>query len=567
MEFRMLGDLQVLDDGDEVVIAGDRQRTLLALLLLRANEPVDTDTLIEALWPREPPANPENALQALVSRLRRALGGDRVEYRPGAYVLHVAPGERDLDRFAAAREAGDALSALTVWRGPPLPELADVVATRAELAALEELHLESVEEAMDAHLAAGRHHRIVAELEQLVAEHPLRERLRAQLMLALYRSGRQAEALATYRDARRDLVEELGLEPGDDLRALELAILRHDPGLRPRSARRRRSGLAAIAVATVAVAAAVAWLPDEGSGSVRVRSREVAVLDPRTGRVVAAVRLGFEPVVEVADGGSVWVGGSNGEIARVDVGRARLVERYAAGPSAIQGLAAGKAGIFFAATRPGATTIYRLDRRLRRGVPRFRLRDRIPIDRSSGPEPLSLDGDVLWASNVLSRISRIDLVTGAVRQVVPDDGSGWLEAAAGRVWSLSAQTDSLTVLDGRSGRTMAVVTLANDPQTNRPLLFPIQLDRADGSIWIAEWMARSVGRVDESTNEVVAQVPLGHPVNAVAAGPGGDAWAASSDGVLQEIDGKTNRIMRTVYVGGRPGAIVGVAPLDAVAVR
>jgi DNA-binding SARP family transcriptional activator len=245
VRFRILGQLEVEGPAGEIRLGGAKQRTLLALLLLHANEVVPTGTLIELLWTEAPPADAAKALQVQVSRLRRALDADVLRTLPGGYLLEVDPGEFDLRRFeelaAAGRELlakGDAAAArgtladaLELWRGTPLAEFAMNPLARREAGRLEELRLATLEDRIDADLALGAHRQLVGELEALVARHPLRERLRAQLMLALYRAGRQADALAAYRDARRALVDELGIEPGRELQELEQSILRQDTAL------------------------------------------------------------------------------------------------------------------------------------------------------------------------------------------------------------------------------------------------------------------------------------------------------------------------------------------------
>ena len=228
-------------DGEPLPLGGPRQRALLALLLLRANRVVSSDTLLDELWPGEPPLAGRAALRVRVSQLRKALGGDVVLTQPPGYLLAAAPERIDLHRFeqlvAEARAAPPARAAellraaLALWRGDPLAELAYESFVQPELARLEELRLAALELRVDADLALGRHAELAPELESAVAANPLRERLRAQLMLALYRSGRQADALEAYQQARRALVDGLGIEPGRALHDLETAILRQDPAL------------------------------------------------------------------------------------------------------------------------------------------------------------------------------------------------------------------------------------------------------------------------------------------------------------------------------------------------
>jgi DNA-binding SARP family transcriptional activator len=247
MDFRILGPLVVSDDErSSVELGGARARALLAILLLRRNTVVSPDILIEELYGGQAPPTAAKSLQVHVSRLRSALRPEnRLHTRPGGYVLELAPDELDADRAARllakgrqARGTGDLDAAATVldsalglWRGPPLADVAYDGFAQDEIARLEELRLECLEERLETDLERGRHTEVVGELERVVAEHPFRDRLRGQLMLALYRCGRQADALAVYQDGRRALLDELGLEPGRALQELERAILNQDPQL------------------------------------------------------------------------------------------------------------------------------------------------------------------------------------------------------------------------------------------------------------------------------------------------------------------------------------------------
>ena len=242
VEFRVLGPLEVMVEGRALELKRRKQRSVLALLLLNAGEVVSTDRLVEEVWAGKPPKAAVGSLQNLISDLRKALGRDLVRTRQPGYVLDVDRERVDLHRFerlvAQAAEGGDAErrstllnEALAMWRGSPLADLAYEPFADIEIARLEELRTVAREELIQAELELGHHSQLVGEVEMLVAEHPLRERLRGQMMLALYRSGRQAEALEAYRQARETLVEELGIEPSPDLQRLEQSILRHDSEL------------------------------------------------------------------------------------------------------------------------------------------------------------------------------------------------------------------------------------------------------------------------------------------------------------------------------------------------
>jgi DNA-binding SARP family transcriptional activator len=247
MEFRILGPLDVRDGDQALELASGRQRALLALLIVNANETVSTDRIVEELWGESSPQTASKVVQNHVSQLRRGLGDGLLVTEGSGYRLSVEPGDLDVDRFEellatgrSALERGDAATAaellrdaLALWRGSPLADVAFEPFAQPEIARLDERRIVAVEERIEAELALGRHDDLVGELEALIAKNPLRERLRAQLMLALYRSGRQSEALASYQDARKTLVEELGIEPGRPLRDLHQAILNQDPELDP----------------------------------------------------------------------------------------------------------------------------------------------------------------------------------------------------------------------------------------------------------------------------------------------------------------------------------------------
>jgi predicted ATPase/DNA-binding SARP family transcriptional activator len=246
VEFRILGPLEVTDGDQQVQVSGARERMLLAVLLIHAGEVVSADRLIDELWGSDLPAHPANALQVVVSRVRRALAGsggpggpgERLVTRKPGYVLNVDPGEVDAGRFGRlveeARQAAPADQArrssllgeaLGLWRGPVLAEFALENFAREEVARLEEARIRAVEMKMEAELALGRHAELAGELKALVAGNPLRERLRGQLMLALYRSGRQGEALRVFQEGRRVLADELGVDPGPELQELHQQIL------------------------------------------------------------------------------------------------------------------------------------------------------------------------------------------------------------------------------------------------------------------------------------------------------------------------------------------------------
>ncbi|MGH8932748.1 MAG: BTAD domain-containing putative transcriptional regulator, partial [Egibacteraceae bacterium] len=245
MEVGILGPLTVTNEGRPVEIAGAKPRALLAMLAVRAGRVVTAGELVDDLWGDDLPSDPSNALQRLVSRLRKALGPGRVETGPAGYRLDVSPVAVDAVRFERLASEGRAAldeghvevaatrlrEALDLWRGPALADFTEQRFARPDRLRLESLRIGAVEDLVEANLALGATSTLVAELEALVHEYPLRERLRGQLMRALYRAGRQADALAAYQDARVTLAERLGLDPGPELQRLQVAMLARDAGL------------------------------------------------------------------------------------------------------------------------------------------------------------------------------------------------------------------------------------------------------------------------------------------------------------------------------------------------
>jgi DNA-binding SARP family transcriptional activator len=341
MALGILGPLEVrLEDGEPAALGGHRQRALLAILILHANEVVSTDRLIDQLWGEHPPATAVHTVRVFVSRLRRALGpaGARLVTRPPGYVIEVGVDEVDADRserlFASARAAladgepreAEALlrDAERLWRGPPLADFTYEPFAQATIARLEEVRIGCREHLIEAELALGRHADVVGELEALVREHPFRERPRGQLMLALYRSGRQADALDAFQPARHTLVEELAVEPSEALRDLEQAILRQDPSLAAPSqpvqepaanagSSQDRAAEPARATTDGAAAAAFASTVRKTATVLVVRLAAAGATDPERARsLIAAARGDVERVV--AQHGGMFVSGLAGEV-------------------------------------------------------------------------------------------------------------------------------------------------------------------------------------------------------------------------------------------------------------
>ena len=335
MEFRVLGPVEVLQDGHELPLGGPKQRALLALLLLDANKPVSRDRLIDGLWGERPPPSARHTLDTSVSRMRKTLGEGRLVTRKPGYLLRVEPGELDLERFeylyrsghealvrGAADEAADALrSGLRLWSGPALANVLFESFGTSEAERLEERRLLALEDRIEADLELGRSDELIPELDVLVRDHPLRERVLGQLMLALYRSGRQAEALAALQVARHRFAEELGLEPGPHLRVLERQILQHDPALAASHARSSRDKrprwpvtvtLGATAVATAAVVGVVLGIGQTTASRTSAQNRDTLVsVDANSGRIGPGIALPGRTTAMKVAGGSVWLADPN----------------------------------------------------------------------------------------------------------------------------------------------------------------------------------------------------------------------------------------------------------------
>ncbi len=369
VEFLILGPVEVRVGDKPATVAGGRQRALLAALLLNANTVVSRASLIDQLFDGDLPENATHALSVQASRLRSALtaaGVDpgRLVARAPGYLLHVAPGELDLHVFEelvaqgrSAALAGDyeqAASALRQadgqWRGPPLADFQSEAFARGRAEHLHELRLAAIEERVDAELELGQHRRLVAELEALVTEHPLRERLLCQLMTALYRSGRQADALDAYLRARSVLNAQLGLEPGPEVRELQTRILRHDPDLKPPPATDHAADtvvettpeaavangrrivattpFAVVALCLVIVAAALFVNRDRATGLDRVlQTPGLETFDAASGRPVLASGLSADPTELTTGFRSVWATSYDEGIVTRVAPRARLSHR------------------------------------------------------------------------------------------------------------------------------------------------------------------------------------------------------------------------------------------------
>jgi YVTN family beta-propeller protein len=499
MEFRILGSLEVRENGHTVALGGSKQRAVLAALLLHANEVVSRDRLVDELWGASPPATAPTALQVYVSQLRKALGRDLIQTQPPGYLIRVGDGELDLHRFewlvATARAEEPAGAArlvregLALWRGAPLAELGDSFA-RAERARLEEQRLAALEQRIEAELALGRHAELVPELEGLVREQPLRERLRGQLMLALYRCGRQADALEVFRTGRRLLDEELGLEPDAELQRLEKAILNHDPSLDSPEVHADRP-----AVARRATSQTAAPVPPDS----------VAVIDPQRSRVVGHVPVGRRPVAVAIGHGSVWVANADdGTVSRIDQDRHELIRTIGIGAPAID---------------------------------------------------LAVTGNAVWVANGSDgTVSRIDPGTDAVVATIDLRGSS--ELVWNPAYAVDADDDSVWIAAGPRH------VLRIDPTTNEPSAIidvghvPVGLALGEGALWVVTTAERAL-RIELHTNAATVEVAVGDPVGLTAGEHA--VWASDLRGQIWRINPDTATVSQTTPVGR---GLVGLCATD-----
>src|SRR5215216_4816984 len=303
MHLRLLGPVEAHLDGRTLPLGPPKQRAVLAMLAVRPGHTVSVDELAEGLWGEHPPASAPKMVQLYISHLRRAIEGDgaAIATHGRGYALELADDRVDAVRFERLVDEGKADEALALWHDDPLSDLRSEPFAPAEIRRLEKLRARALEAAVDEQLAAGRHREVLARIDELVAEHPLRERLHAQRMLALYRSGRQADALAAYRGARATLVEEIGVEPGPELRRLHEAILAQDPALElpfagappargppPETDDRRHVPVVALLAGALLALGLVAFGISRVGGDgkpVHIREDTVALLDPGSGAV------------------------------------------------------------------------------------------------------------------------------------------------------------------------------------------------------------------------------------------------------------------------------------------
>lgn len=569
LEFRVLGPLEASRDGVEIELGPRKQRAVLALLLLNANRVISTERLIDDLWGGTPPDTARAAMQVYVAGLRRALGseGAALRTKPPGYVLEVERGALDLDHFndlrAEARAATDAErraaalhEALELWRDTSFPELRSEPFWNTAAEHLEELRLSALEERIDADLVLGRHAHLVPELDGLVAEYPYRERLRAQLMLALYRSGRQADALEAYQRARRRFSEDLGLEPSPPFAELERAILRHDASLAapspaailsPRDDRRAGSrrvtpltmALGVVLAAILALAAAfVAKLRATSTPTptpVAIAGDSVAVVDPARNAVIGEIPVGARPSGIAAGAGSVWVGNrDDNTLLRIDP-RSRKVVRTIGLPLEPQEVTVAADAVWVATDDGVVVRIDPTSNQIARAYRLRRTRDRCC------PPAITTGGTAVWVSQG-GTLSRIDPSTNGVARVrdagvvsiTSGEGGLWLLTNAGKLERLDPTTNA--VLTSISRESIAYGALGGGVAAGA------------GAVWTGTYLDRALWKLDPVTGAFIGRVSLAHRPAGVAFGDGA-VWIVTTDGMLLRVDPRSDRVVRTIRLG------------------
>jgi YVTN family beta-propeller protein len=562
MRFGVLGPLEVSSDRGMVPLAGHKQRVLLAMLLLAPNAVVVRDRLIDALWGECPPPSAAESLDTYVYRLRKLLGRDRLLREAGGYRLRVEPGELDLVELerrvanaGAAAESGDyratlseVCAALALWRGPAWGDL-DGAALEADAQRLEELRLSALELRFEAELAIRGSAELAPALEQLVDEHPLRERLVASLMLALYRAGRQKDALDAFQAARRRLVDDFGLEPGPELHGLQRRILEHDSTLgAPRrlaplpGLSRRRALAVAVLGAFAALVAAVVVFSAGAAGprpSLAPGVSGVVAVDLASDTLARATPLGEVPGSVTKGGGSIWAADPGAQqVSVIDPGSGDIVDRIPLSGS--PGSVVGGGGGIWVASAVGST------------VTRIDPAAQIPTTPITLPganlDAITYGADGVWAADPVERkLFEIDPTTGSLERTLSLDlQPSAIATGDGALWVVGYGDATVEKLNPASGRVIGRLRVG---------VGPAALAFGAGSLWVANSLASSVSRINPTTIKVTATIQVGSDPTALAAGDGA-VWVANQySGTVSRIEARHDRVLATVAVGGAPTSL------------
>ena len=523
--------------------------------------------LLNGIGGERPPPSAAESLDTYVYRLRKLLSHDRLLRQANGYLLRVDPGERDVDQFelllasaGRASETGDhramaaALAeALALWRGPAWADMLDEPSVAGEAQRLEELRLSAVQSRIEAELVIGGGGELVPELKQLAAEHPLRERLLWCLMLALYRAGRQTDALEAFQAARQRLVEELGLEPGPELHELQQRILRHDPLLKAphpllstsEAGDRRKLAAAAVLAAAGVLGAVLASVFLFGVATAPpgraalAGSNGLVAIDTASGRLVAATQLDGAPGAVSSGANSVWVADpSGGAVTRIDPGSGAVVDQILVGGE--PGSIVSGGGAIWAASTIGAT-VTRIDPTTES------LTQTITLP-GENPGAIGYGADRLWVADAVAhKLFEIDPATGSLERTLPLD----LQPSAilvtdGAIWVAGYNDATVEKLVPASGRVIARVHVGDGPAA---LAFQA------GSLWVANSLDATVSRIDPVTLAVTSTIPVGSGPTALAVGSG-SVWVANQySGTVSRIDPRRDQVAASVDVGGAPTSL------------
>jgi DNA-binding SARP family transcriptional activator/streptogramin lyase len=559
VEFRILGPLEVVEDGRPISIRRGKEQALLAYLLLHANEVVPSGTLIDVLWDERPPPTASKILQNGVSHLRKQLGNGRLETKDPGYLLRVEKDELDLERFERLAREGREAEALALWRGTPLLDLREERFADEARRRLEEQRLAVIEDRVDADLAAGRHADLIPELEALVSANPLRERPVGQLMVALYRAGRQSDALDAYQRARRRLSEELGLEPGPQVQEIERRILTHDPELagppsRPRSTapqrRRPRKLLVFVVVAALVVAAAAFGLSRAFSGSATpvVQQNSLVVVDPSGNRIVGVVPVGHTPRGVAVGRDYVWVANSaDGTITQIGKKSVKTIQTIGLGEQATD--LVESAGSVWVATGID-NDLVQLDAHSGGIQERLHLSSK---DQTASAHAVTAGAGAIWIASG-AELLKIDPKTGSIIARKHDgslEGVNDVAVGGGSVWIADVS------------EVVFRASQADLHQTGRVHLgvIPGAVTFAFGSPWLALpatfGQRITLAQLDPQTVQVLDSTPigpsLGYPPGMELTSGAGDIWVTSFDaGTLVRVDPRSGVVKATIHLGHHP---------------
>ena len=582
LEFRILGPFEIRIDDRPVDIGRGKQRALLALLLLHAPEPVSTDRLIDELWPQGPPPTVAKSLQVYVSQLRKALGPNLLVTRGGGYALVLEGSELDAARFEQGLEEGRDLlragdprrasetlgEALSRWRGAPLDDFAYEGFARGEIERLEELRLSALEERFEADLALGESAALVPGLEALVREHPLRERVTGQLMLALYRAGRQAEALAAYRRTHSALRDELGLEPGAELRGLEQAILRQDEAVSgtrspqrsavaPRFGRRAAIALGGALLLAAASTAAIVQQRSGEEGLSALAVDSVGQIDPDTGRIEAQLSVGRAPGALAVGEGAVWITNrSEQSISRIDTDSREVRTIPVSGHPSDIAVGGGAVWVVHVPVpESSGTTVSRVDPEAVLELRTIRLPGEFA---ESQRNPITYGSDSVWVGSPVERttVAQLDPVRNALARETEVGPARGIASGYGALWVTT--TAGVARIDPRTGTATSAIDLARIPE-------PTGVATGEDAVWISAASPccarerRGAGilwRVDPARNEVTASATIAPElVGDVAVGEGAVWVADPRRRVVLRVDPQTLRVTKTIRIGNRPAGI------------